>query len=196
MIKPATVLPLTLLSVLTLASGQALAHSVQTDYLLSPESELSLDVTFSTGEPLQEAPVKVYAPNNPEKPWLEGTTDASGKFTFLPDSALAGDWTVEIGEYDHADILTVPVNQGGIQINDISRKSDQFQVAQRPSLSLSSEPAQALSSEWGSASAPAAALIQTSGQDFGFEAAATVLVTGGSAALILGRHRQRGNAKH
>lgn len=101
--------------------GIAQAHVMQTDYsLLSQSKEFQLQATMSTGEAGNDAIVKVYAPNNPDKPWMEGKTDQDGKFAFKPDSSIPGDWTVRIGEGDHGDILTVPVSQQGVDLDKVS----------------------------------------------------------------------------
>lgn len=98
----------------------AMAHSVETDYLVSARSQFQLQAKFSTGEPFQEAPIKIYSPSNPDQPWAEGTTDTEGRFAFNPDPSLPGDWTVKIGQSDHGDILTVPVTNQGIDDQNIS----------------------------------------------------------------------------
>lgn len=132
-----------LISATALLSAQsAIAHSVQTDYLLSPESELSLDVTYSTGDPVSETMVKVYSPDNPDEPWMEGKTDENGQFKFLPDNGKEGEWTVKIGEYDHGDILMVPVDQNGVDLDKISENTRSFSVATHP-FKVNSQPAQA-----------------------------------------------------
>lgn len=101
--------------------GRALAHSVWTDFQIQAE-QLQLTSLFSTDEPFQGAPVRVYAPNNPDRPWMEGKTDDQGNFLFKPDPNLVGDWQVRIGDRgDHADILTVPVTQSGVQVDLISQ---------------------------------------------------------------------------
>ncbi|MEO0541237.1 MAG: hypothetical protein AAFZ80_10280, partial [Cyanobacteria bacterium P01_A01_bin.105] len=104
-------LPLALLALVTMGE-RALAHGVQTDYLLS--NQLQLQTTFSNGEPLKGAKVSVYAPNNPTQPWMQGATDADGRFAFEPDRSLVGDWEVTIMQRGHGDILTVPVDAEGI----------------------------------------------------------------------------------
>lgn len=99
-----------------------LAHSVQTDYQMESDA-LELQATFSTGEAFGGAPVTVYAPNDPTRPWLRGTTDQQGNFSFQPDPKLVGEWSVEIGsvDADHGDLLTIPVSERGIEIDAISQ---------------------------------------------------------------------------
>ncbi|MEM9219783.1 MAG: hypothetical protein AAGD25_36320 [Cyanobacteria bacterium P01_F01_bin.150] len=103
-------------------TSPAQAHNVETNYILSGQNELEIQVMYSTGEPFESAPVKIYSPNDPENPVLEGTTDATGRFAFAADTeAEAGEWKMKIGELGHADILHVPVDENGIDIEQVSR---------------------------------------------------------------------------
>lgn len=99
---------------------KALAHAVETDYLLTGESLLEFQSRYSTGEPMQGATVEIYAPNNPEEPWIQLTTDEEGRFAFTPDDSIQGDWEVVIKQEGHGDIWTVPVGETGIDLQNIS----------------------------------------------------------------------------
>lgn len=144
--KHLSLFSLAIATLLTTSAERVLAHSVQTDYLLSGDNGLELDVTFSTGEPLANSPVKIYSPDNQSEPWMEGMTDENGKFNFIPDQAQEGDWTVQIGEFDHADILSVPVEKEGIQIDEISSNQTEAVFAQNP-LTLKTLPAEAIAKD-------------------------------------------------
>lgn len=112
------------LSVLASTATAALSHAVQTDYfvdLFSAELSLSFTSTFSTGEPMGEATVLVYAPGEAETPWLESQTDEAGQFTFLPDESLKGNWRIEFEKAGHQDIWIVPVGADGIDYGNISQ---------------------------------------------------------------------------
>ena len=99
----------------------AQAHNVETNYILSSQNELEIQVMYSNGEPFESAPVKIYSPDDFENPILEGSTDANGRFAFEADTeAEAGDWKMKIGELGHADILLVPVDEDGIDIEHVS----------------------------------------------------------------------------
>jgi nickel transport protein len=91
---------------------------METNYLL--DAKLEFKSTYSSGEPVQGAKVLVYAPNNPSEPWLEGVTDQEGRFSFLPDLSIQGDWEVEIQQEGHEDYLTVPVGNQGVEVDLIS----------------------------------------------------------------------------
>jgi nickel transport protein len=117
---------------------KTLGHAVETNYLLfsdvAAESKndldtqvnqtrqgLELESVYSTGEPLEQAQVEIYAPNNTSEPWLVGTTDNEGKFSFIPDPSIPGDWEIAILQDGHEDYLTVPVKADGIQFDLISQ---------------------------------------------------------------------------
>jgi nickel transport protein len=111
----------------------ASAHMVETNYVLG--DLLEFQSIYSNGEPLQQATVTIYAPNNPDQPWMELTTDDEGRFAFLPDTNIPGDWDIYIRQGTHEDIWTVPVNPGtGIDFNNIvDNYQDHPAVAHWPS---------------------------------------------------------------
>jgi nickel transport protein len=121
MIKQFVTLGLILLTSFGLAAP-ALAHAIETDYTIADKAKLETHSRFSTGEPFALAPVRVFSPTNPEQPWLEAKTDATGQFTFAPDRTLSGDWEVAIGEGNHADALTVAVSGQDIKIREVQEK--------------------------------------------------------------------------
>lgn len=99
---------------------QAEAHQVETFYSL--DNQLEFQSRFSSGEPFAGATVSIYAPDNPNKPWMSTTTDSEGRFAFLPDESIPGDWEVAIEDdtQSHADYWTVPVGDRGIVYDGIS----------------------------------------------------------------------------
>ncbi len=104
----------------------AWGHASQTDYFVDLFSrDLVLTASYSTGEPMVEAEVLVYAPNDAETPWAETVTDDGGQFVFVPDEALQGEWRVEITEAGHQDILIIPVTDTGIDYINISQGPQQ-----------------------------------------------------------------------
>lgn len=114
------VLPAALaLGAIALLPSAALAHAVETNYIVEA-SQVNFQSSFSTGEPLEGATVEIYAPNQPEQPWIELTTDPEGRFAFAPDPALTGEWEIVIQKEGHGDIWTVPVEQTGIAADKIS----------------------------------------------------------------------------
>ncbi|NJM95778.1 MAG: carboxypeptidase regulatory-like domain-containing protein [Acaryochloridaceae cyanobacterium CSU_5_19] len=117
--KTRFLIPFLLLAIVGLPS-KALGHAIETNYVLENSSNVKFTATFSSGEPLGNAKVNIYSPNNPDTPAIETTTNEKGEFTFVPDPKAQGDWEVSIKKEGHADYLTVPVNPKGVDINQIS----------------------------------------------------------------------------
>jgi nickel transport protein len=60
---------------------------------------------FDTGDPMAEAQVIVFAPDDPASPWLRGTTDAEGRFLFVADPGRPGRWTAQVRQAGHGAIV-------------------------------------------------------------------------------------------
>jgi nickel transport protein len=87
-------------------SGKALAHASHVQYRQTQAVEL--EASYDDGTPMANAQVIVYAPDDPTTPWLQGTTDAEGKFIFVPDSSLPGNWDVTVRQAGHGNIVNIP----------------------------------------------------------------------------------------
>ena len=104
---------------MAIAPTKVMAHQVQTNYIINSQSgnSLQLRTTFSNGQPLKGAKVTVTSPNQPYRIRTVGKTDSQGRFTFVPDQSVSGDWEVNIKREGHQDILTVPVTEEGIDLD-------------------------------------------------------------------------------
>jgi len=91
-------------------AGLALAHGVEVEH--RRVSSVEVQARFETGEPMANAQVLVYAPNDPSAIWQQGTTDDQGRFNFVPDETLTGNWEVMVRQAGHGAIATVPVAGG------------------------------------------------------------------------------------
>ncbi|PZV04654.1 MAG: hypothetical protein DCF32_11995 [Leptolyngbya sp.] len=102
-------LNLTLALTLGLASWvlPAIAHGVTVEH--RQVSSVEISAQFETGEPLANAQVVVYTPDNPAEPWQQGTTDDQGQFSFTPDATQPGRWEVVVRQAGHGVVTTVPV---------------------------------------------------------------------------------------
>lgn len=100
--------------------GDALAHSVLTNYHLRGEA-LEIEAVFSTGEAFANADVVVHPPTDSNLPETKGLTDENGLFLFEPDYSVMGNWAVEIGEDSHWDKLTIPISDRIIDLDAISQ---------------------------------------------------------------------------
>lgn len=82
------------------------AHGVK----IIPEisQAISVQAEYDSGLPMQQAQVIVYAPNQPTEPWIKGMTNKEGKFIFIPDSKLSGNWQIKVSQAGHGNIINVP----------------------------------------------------------------------------------------
>ncbi|PPS45583.1 carboxypeptidase-like regulatory domain-containing protein [Chroococcidiopsis sp. TS-821] len=100
------IVPFALLSVFG-SSASAIAHGVR---MQARETQaIEVNAEYDTGEPMAQAQVIVYAPNDPATPWLEGTTDKNGNFIFTPDASQPGNWSVQVRQAGHGGIVNIPV---------------------------------------------------------------------------------------
>jgi len=79
---------------------------------LRVEQRQAVDVLarYDTGVPMAHARVLVFAPENPVAVWLHGSTDADGRFIFVPD-APAGQWTVQVRQAGHGASASFAVDE-------------------------------------------------------------------------------------
>lgn len=107
-ISQKTVLPVLGLLCLVGWQSRAIAHGVAIEYRATQAYEIK--AAYDTGDPMTNAQVAVFAPTDPAKPWLTGTTDAAGRFVFSPSAP--GNWEVQVRQAGHGDILVIPVESG------------------------------------------------------------------------------------
>lgn len=109
---------LALLGVLACCLLQArtsLAHGVQASY--SRQMGIEIQAGYDTGEPMSQAQVAVFAPDEPGSAWLTGKCDDQGRFRFVPDPAQGGIWNVRIRQAGHGTMLHIPMEQDQGQKN-------------------------------------------------------------------------------
>ena len=97
------------LALLMLPTG-AYAHGARVEYIGSTAIEIV--AKYDNGEPMGGAQVVVYAPDDPSTPWLTGTCDSEGSFTFTPDSSKPGTWDVQVRQAGHGDMVHISVEDG------------------------------------------------------------------------------------
>ncbi|TVQ56976.1 MAG: carboxypeptidase regulatory-like domain-containing protein [Rhodobacteraceae bacterium] len=91
------------------APPQALGHAA----LIEAEATtaISLRAHYDTGEPMAEAQVVVYAPDDPARAWARGVTDGDGRFVFAPDLGAPGRWTVQVRQAGHGAVAHVDIGE-------------------------------------------------------------------------------------
>lgn len=111
-----------LFSVSCAAAANVQAHGVVTQYRTQPGVEII--ARFDNGQPMAGAQVAVFAPagpgTSPSGPWLTGFCDESGRFSFLPDPSLPGNWTVRVRQAGHGDMIHITVDEPDTQPAEIS----------------------------------------------------------------------------
>jgi nickel transport protein len=105
-VKIQLIFPLALLSILGFPM-KGFAHGVAISYKI--EQAIAIAATYDSGEPMANAQVIIYAPDNPSQAWQKGTTDEQGRFVFVPDRAKAGNWEVAIRQAGHGQIAVIPI---------------------------------------------------------------------------------------
>lgn len=84
-----------------------LGHGIEMEH--RRVSSVEVQARFETGEPMAQAQVLVYAPDDPAEVWQQGTTDDQGQFSFVPDETVPGNWEVVVRQAGHGTIATIPV---------------------------------------------------------------------------------------
>ncbi len=98
--------PIATLSGLAIALP-ALGHGTALDYTVGPA--VAVSALYDTGEPMVDAQVSVFSPDDVTTPWITGTTDSQGRFIFMPDPAITGNWEVQVRQAGHGEIVVIPV---------------------------------------------------------------------------------------
>ncbi len=102
----------------------ASAHGVKLKYRTTQAVEIQ--AAYDGGQPMANAQITVYAPDDPSSAWLTGTTDATGKFTFTPEANQIGNWDVKVRQAGHGEIVTIEL--GAAELNTSSMTSVQTQA--------------------------------------------------------------------
>jgi len=88
-------------------ASPVLAHGASIEHRKT--SAIEIRATYDGGEPMGNAQVTVYAPNDPTTPWLQGTTREDGTFVFIPETGITGNWDVKVRQSGHGDLVSIPV---------------------------------------------------------------------------------------
>lgn len=84
------------------------AHGTSITYATT----LTVQGAFESGEPMSNAEVSIFTPDDPQNAWERGIADEDGRYTFTPDTAIDGEWTVSYRSAGHGDIAYIPVGDG------------------------------------------------------------------------------------
>ena len=99
---------------------QVLAHGANIEY--QETKAITIQAKYDDGKPMAEAQVVIYAPSDRASPWLKGTTDELGNFTFVPDTNTEniGDWDIKVRQSGHGHITSIPIEKGKLAVNQMT----------------------------------------------------------------------------
>lgn len=86
-------------------ADSVLAHGANIKHQQTPA--IVIKAAFDDGTPMANAQAIVYCPKDPANPWLKGTTDNEGRFTFVPESDVSENWDVKVRKAGHGDIVSI-----------------------------------------------------------------------------------------
>jgi len=96
------------MTALTTAPALAWGHAAMVHAELRPA--VVVTAHYDSGEPMAQAQITVFAPDDPTRPWLHGLADSDGRFVFVPD-AQAGRWSVQVRQAGHGAIAHVVLTE-------------------------------------------------------------------------------------
>jgi len=113
------------------APKQVLAHGANIEY--QETTAITIQAKYDDGTPMADAQVVVYAPSDLASPWLKGTTDKSGRFTFAPnaDEDNVGNWDIKVRQSGHGDITSIPIEKGKLAVNNMPASSAGYTPSQK-----------------------------------------------------------------
>ena len=99
---------------------QVMAHGANIEYQAT--KAIKIQAKYDDGKPMANAQVVIYAPSDRASPWLTGTTDNLGNFTFVPDLSTEnlGNWDVKVRQSGHGDITSIPLEQDRLAIHQMT----------------------------------------------------------------------------
>ncbi len=100
------------LFVVLLSPTMAFAHGAEIEYTVATSIEIV--AKYDSGEPMAKAQVSIYAPDNPSTPWLTGTCDEEGRFSFTPDTSIPGTWDIQVRQAGHGDMIHITIDEGSV----------------------------------------------------------------------------------
>ena len=107
------------LTILFAAQTMLFAHGVQ--YTVSRENTVVVHASYSSGEPMAYAEIKIYSPGDADIEYQNGRTDRHGVFAFFPDTK--GEWTIRADDgaghgftarVDVEEIKDIPMIEGAL----------------------------------------------------------------------------------
>jgi len=112
--------------------GTASAHGVKTEQQVFVEDgvvKIEIRATYDTGDPMSEAQVVIFAPNDLANPWKTGKTDNTGSFTFTPDLSIPGTWDVQVRLAGHGKMIHIEIT--GDEASTLESDAEEMQAREK-----------------------------------------------------------------
>ncbi len=87
----------------------AFGHGVDIEYQASKVYKIT--ASYDSGEPMSEAQVIIYAPDNPSEPWSIGKCDKNGNYFFTPDPSQQGTWDIQVRKAGHGGMIHITAEE-------------------------------------------------------------------------------------
>ena len=112
--------------------GTACAHGVNIEQRVFVEDglfKIEIRATYDIGDPMSEAQVVIFAPNDLGNPWKTGKTDESGSFTFTPDLSIPGTWGVQVRLAGHGQMVHIEIT--GDEASTLESDAEEMQAGEK-----------------------------------------------------------------
>lgn len=142
-----------------ISQSKAFGHGVAIEYQAT--EAISIQAKYDSGKPMSNAQVVIYSPANPSEAWQKGVTDDEGKFTFVPENNLTGNWTVKVRSAGHGNVISIPLQSQNPEVynntqekmsansNNRQEKTSSVTSSTTGELSLSQKILMAITGSWG-----------------------------------------------
>ncbi|WP_017305067.1 carboxypeptidase regulatory-like domain-containing protein [Spirulina subsalsa] len=88
-------------------NGNLVTYSDSTLPRNAQVTSITITVRYSTGEAMAHGRISIFAPGDSANPWRTGVLNAQGEYTFSPNLARRGRWTVYVESEGHSNFLTL-----------------------------------------------------------------------------------------
>lgn len=96
--------------------GTASAHGTDIVWQFD-DGVVIIDAVFDSGEPMVNAQIVAYAPDNPSEPYFQGIADENGHIEFPIDPTVTGSWDISVRTAGHGEMLHVPVDSSATSLS-------------------------------------------------------------------------------
>lgn len=139
--------------------SKAFGHGVAIEYQAT--EAISIQAKYDNGKPMSNAQVAVYSPENPSEAWQTGVTDDEGKFAFVPENDISGNWTVKVRSAGHGNVINIPLQSQNTETenstqqeisastNNMEEKTSSVTPSATGELSPSQKILMAITGSWG-----------------------------------------------